>query len=295
MGYNLQHAYPAARGVAACLPETNRQGKRCGLFPLWPVENRRTLPTFAKIGDLEKAMEDDRIARSRFDGVLNSQELAEARASGQPLAYCPLQQGWVHHAEDEDDTAPPLSWQMGQVQLFKQITGTPVHPKPQTLSLRVWVEDDLPVYRALMSDPSLWTWMLEERPARLDDDLARALIALSTEGTHHKVRVATLGGQPVGQVRLEYGATPETGELSYWIGAAHRGKGLGRQMVQRFLDRLAVRKPQINRITARVHPENLGSKRLLLACGFFPVDRATLGLAPRGRDAGVWDGFVLLR
>lgn len=239
--------------------------------------------------------QDDPILRDRFDGVLDAEELAAARASGKPLSYCPLQQGWVHHAEDEDDTAPPLSWQVGTLPLHKQVTGTPVYARPQTLTLRVWVEDDLAVYRALMSDPELWTYMLEDRPAALDDETARAMIALSTEGTHHKVRVASIGGQPVGQVRLEYGSRPETAELSYWMGAGHRGKGLGRQMVQRFLDRLAVRKPHITRITARVHPQNLASKRLLLACGFQPCDRATLALPPRGRDRGDWEGFVFTR
>ena len=241
---------------------------------------------------------DNWIARRRFDGVLDATELAEARATGVALAYCPLQQGWVHHtadAEDEDDTAAPLSWQVGHLRLHKQVAGTPVYARPETLALRVWVEDDLPVYQALMADPGLWTWMLEDRPARLDSDTAQAMIALSTEGTHHKVRVATLGGLPVGQVRLEYGATPETGEVSYWIGAAHRGKGLGRQMVQRFLDRLAVRKPHVTRITARVHPENHASQRLLLACGFRARDRSALGLAPRGRDRGDWQGFVFTR
>lgn len=239
--------------------------------------------------------QDDRGARSRFDGVLDAEELAEARASGKALAYCPMQQGWVHHHEDDDDIASPLSWQGGRLPLHKQVAGTPVYARPEALTLRVWVEDDLPVYKALIEDPGLWTWMLEDRPARLDDDTARALIALSTEGTHHKVRVASLGGRPVGQVRLEYGATPETGELSYWIGAGQRGKGHGRQMVQRFLDRLAARKPHITRITARVHPENLASRRLLLSCGFAPCDRATLALPPRGRDRGDWDGFVFTR
>ncbi len=238
---------------------------------------------------------DDRLARRRFDGVLSARELAEARALGRPLAYCPLQQGWVHLAEEEDDPAPPLSWQVGQARLYKRIAGTPIYAKPEALALRVWVEDDLPVYKALLGDPGLWTWMLEDRPARLDDDTGRALIALSTEGTHHKVRVATLGGHPVGQVRLEYGARPETGELSYWIGAAHRGQGLGKQMVLRFLDRLAARKPQITTIMARVHPENISSQRLLLACGFSPCDRATLALPPRGRDRGDWQGFILRR
>ncbi|NHB76790.1 GNAT family N-acetyltransferase [Rhodobacter calidifons] len=239
------------------------------------------------------ARQDDTILRKRFDGVLDAAELARARAAGTELAYCPLQQGWVPLAADEEgDLAPPLSWHVGRLPLFKQVPGRPVHPRPESLTLRVWVEDDLPIYRALLCDPSLWTWMLEDRPARLDDDTCRALIALSTEGTHHKVRVATLGGRPVGQVRLEYGADPAAGELSYWLGAAARGRGLGRQMVRRFLDRLAVQQPGIRRITARVHPGNRASVRLLEACGFRACDRAELGLAPRGRDDGSWLGFL---
>jgi len=240
--------------------------------------------------------ETDPPRRSRFAGVLDPAELAEARAMGLPLAYCPLQQGWVPDtAADEDEAAAPLSWQIGAQRLYKQVAGTPVYPRAPALGLRVWVEDDLPAYRTLMSDPTLWTHMLEERPARLDDDTLRDLIALSTEGTHHKVRVATLGGLPVGQVRLEYGSAADRAELSYWLGSAHRGQGLGRRMVLRFLDRLAQRKPQITRIAARVHPANLASKRLLLACGFAPADRASLGLAPRGRDLGDWEGFLLSR
>ncbi len=211
----------------------------------------------------------DNSLRKRFDGVLDARQLEEARAAGADLAYCPLQLGWVHHeAEDDEDLAAPLFWQMGAIPLHKQMDGTPVYRKDPSLTLRVWVEDDLAVYRALLSDPELWTHMLEERPARLDDDTLRALIALSTEGTHHKVRVACLGGQPVGQVRLEYGADPATAELSYWVAQAARGQGIGRQMVTRFLDRLAMRKPQITRIIARVHPDNRASQRLLLACGF---------------------------
>lgn len=231
--------------------------------------------------------------RKRFDGVLTGPELALARAADMELAYCPLQQGWVALGAAEDgETAPTLSWHVGRIPLFKQLPGRPVHSRPEGLTLRVWVEDDLPAYRALLSDPSLWTWMLEAGPDRLDDDTCRGLIALSTESAHHKVRVATLAGQPVGQVRLEYGAVPGTGELSYWLGAPARGKGLGRQMVARFLDRLAARRPDIRRITARVHPENRASIKLLLACGFSPCDRATLGLAPRGRDDGSWLGFL---
>lgn len=240
---------------------------------------------------------DDVVLRARFDGVLDPKELADARASGAELAYCPLQLGWVPLAveEDEEEGAAPLSWQVGTTRLHKQIDGTPVYPFSPTLALRVWVEDDLAVYRAYLSDPSLWTYALEDRPLRLDDETLLGLIALSTEGTHHKVRVASVGGQPVGQVRLEYGTNPTEGELSYWLGASARGQGLGRRMVQRFLDRLAVRKPHITRIAARVHPQNHASRRLLLACGFAPCSRAELALAPRGRDDGSWDGFVFGR
>lgn len=234
--------------------------------------------------------------RQRFDGTLDERELATARENGQPLAYCTVQQGWVPLSADEDELmAPPLSWHAGSAPLHKRAFGTPVYPVARPIGLRVWVEDDLPVYGALLRDPSLWTYMLEAPPGQLDDDLLRGLIALSTDGEHHIVRAAVHDGHPVGQVRLEFGADRRTGELSYWLGKPARGQGLGLRMVQRFLQTLDARYPDLARITARVHPDNMASRRLLVASGFVECGRDQLGLAPRGQDRGGWLGFQRLR
>jgi RimJ/RimL family protein N-acetyltransferase len=234
--------------------------------------------------------------RQRFDGVLDERELALARETGQPLAYCTVQQGWVPLSADEDEpVAPPLSWHAGTAPLHKRAFGTPVYPVARQIGLRVWVEDDLPHYGAMLRDADLWTYMLEAAPGRLDDDLLRGLIALSTDGDHHMVRAVISDGHPIGQVRLEFGADRTTGEISYWLGKTARGKGLGTQMVQRFLQTLDARHPDLGRVTARVHPLNQASQRLLLACGFARCDRGQLGLAPRGQDRGDWTGFLRLR
>jgi RimJ/RimL family protein N-acetyltransferase len=234
--------------------------------------------------------------RHRFDGVLDDRELAEARAKGQPLAYCTIQQGWVPlGAEEDEPVATPLSWHAGAAPMHKRAFGTPVYPVARPFGLRVWVEDDLPAYGAMLRDAALWTYMLERAPAALDDGLLAGLIALSTEGDHHIVRAAVHDGHPVGQVRLEFGPDRTTGELSYWLGKPAQGQGLGRQMVARFLQSLDARQPDLRHIAARVHPDNIASQRLLAACGFSVCARDELGLAPRGQDSGSWIGYLRIR
>ena len=44
----------------------------------------------------------DLMSRKRFDGVLTGRELEIARAAGLDLAYCPLQQGWVVVAVEDE-------------------------------------------------------------------------------------------------------------------------------------------------------------------------------------------------
>jgi RimJ/RimL family protein N-acetyltransferase len=234
--------------------------------------------------------------RLRFDGVLDAGQVERARKTGHALAYCPLQLGWVPlDSADDEDALAPLSWQVGTIALHKKVYGTGVYPMKATLSLRVWVADDLPVYMALLSDPTLWRFMPEEAPQVIDAALSEALIAVSSEATHHLVRAVAEGGQPIGQVRLEYLPDRRSGEVSYWLGAKWRGRGLGRLAVEKFVGQCFGREPGLQRIFARVHPENTASHRLLLGAGFTSSDRAALGVGPRGRDRGDWGVFVLDR
>jgi RimJ/RimL family protein N-acetyltransferase len=218
--------------------------------------------------------------RQRFDGVLQAAELSEANALGLPVGYDPLQLGWVLlSALDDDDMAPSLSWHAGvAAPPIKQVQGTQVYPRTDAFGFRLWVEDDLPKYRAMICDPDLWRYLPEPAPDRLTDDDLRALIELSEQGVHHLVRAVLHGGAPIGQVRLEFSPDHHSAELSYWLSKMARGKGFGRHAVAVFLAQTLPRHPDLRRLTARVHPENLASERLLLNCGFVPCDSDTLPL-----------------
>jgi RimJ/RimL family protein N-acetyltransferase len=231
----------------------------------------------------------------RFEGVLTPQEQAAAREQGLVLAYDPVQIGWVVAGQSEEDLPEaPLSWRLGGdgAALVKRIAGTPVYPVPAGLAFRLWTEGDLDVYRAVLADPDLWRFMPEPPPPGLSDDDLRALIALSGEAPHHRVRAVIHGGGPIGQVRLELAPCGTMAEISYWLSPQARGRGIGRAAVRQFLDRMLPRLPGLRRLTARVHPDNAASARLLAACGFTASDRSATGLGPRGRDSGDWPVFI---
>lgn len=217
------------------------------------------------------------------DGVLHAAELAHARAQGVALAYDPIRIGWVPaHAETRPAHAP-LSWSAGMDDLADL-------PDPG-IAFRPWTDADLPIYRAMMGDPQMWRHMPEAAPDALTDEVLLTLIALSAEAPHHRVDAIVQDGVPAGQVRLEFSPDGRSAELSYWLGPAARGKGLGRRAVRQWLARTLPDLPAIRTLVARVHPENAGSARLLATCGFSPADRAASGLGPRGRDDGSWPVF----
>ena len=183
---------------------------------------------------------------------------------------------------------------------MKRQPGTPTYPKTpappaSAAPFRPWLDSDLPLYGQFLRDASLWHFMPEPPPARLEEADLRALIALSADGPHHHVRAALQAGQPVGQMRLEFLPGARRAELSYWLGAPHRGQGLGRGLVARFLDQALAEMPGLDLIFARVHPDNAASARLLRGCGFAPAPRALTGLAARGRDSGDWPCFARSR
>ena len=141
------------------------------------------------------------------------------------------------------------------------------------LALRPWARADLPAFRALLDDPAVWSHLPEAYPDPLDDAAAATLIDLANRLDTHLVRAVICDGQPVGQLRLEL--TPLQGgrgfaELSYWLGRAHWGQGLGTAMVSGATARSFARMPQLLRLVAKVRPENPASARALEHAGFRP-------------------------
>lgn len=158
----------------------------------------------------------------------------------------------------------------------KRITPAATAPAPPealraALAFRPWHSADAPAYQQMLDDPDLWRFMHEDYPDPMTLDLASELIALSQEAGHHLVRAVLWQGQPVGQVRLQWASgptPPASGEISYWLGRAHWGKGLAAPVVGLFADQCLRAYPALSRIEARIHQDNTPSLRLVERLGF---------------------------
>ncbi|GEM_PF-1304150 len=146
--------------------------------------------------------------------------------------------------------------------------------------LRPWRESDAPRFRALLDDAEVWRHLPEDPPASFDERLARDLIQVSNEGTHHEVRAVEFEGELVGQARLlfagRFNAIDAGGidaEISYWFGRHYWGRGLARRVIP-LVTLLAFRKRPLASIFARVEEANVASRRALERAGY--VDEGDL-------------------
>jgi RimJ/RimL family protein N-acetyltransferase len=211
--------------------------------------------------------------RPRSAGVLTSKELAFCRANGNMVSYDPVQIGWVLSTA-EDDIDPHLydnraGWP--KVVRGHVATAPQIKLRDRQYQLRAWSDSDVADFVALLDDPDVWTWLPEAYPAPLTADIAAALIELSNSSNHHKVRAVICNTKIVGQVRLQYDVDPEdttVAEISYWLGRAHWGKGIGYDMVRMFTSSCLAENPNILSIIARVHKDNVGSRRILEKTGY---------------------------
>lgn len=207
-------------------------------------------------------------AGARSAGVLSEAERLRLRALGIALAYDPVQVGWVRLDgvddlapldTDGDEVGPPrpgrsAAWR-GRLEGLKA-----------AYRLRPWREDDVGTFVALLDDPEVWRHLPETYPAPLTEDLARDLIRLSDASEHHDVFAVEWGGGVIGQVRLAFDVASRDrreGEISYWLGRSHWGRGLGGDLVALFTHESFRRRPDLGTIVARVHEENRASARVL--------------------------------
>lgn len=220
------------------------------------VESRGTEPT-------------NLASRHRWDGPLSKDQLAQARQKGVPLSYDPAQNGWVPSAiqDAHDDPDLPI-WAC----LLRSV-------------LRPWEDSDLDLFHALLDDPALWEYMVEDVPKPFTKAVAADLLTISNAGAHHEVRAISTSLGPVGQVRMLWfgpGLQPEEAEISYWLGRSFRGRGWATDAVRQAVTAAFQSRPGLRRVVAYVHPDNMGSARVLKRAGFEHSD-------PRVSDG--WLGF----
>ncbi len=160
------------------------------------------------------------------------------------------------------------------------------------LSLRAWMPADLADFRALLDDPQVWQYLPEPYPDPFNDATARTLIIAANTMPGSIVRAVLQAGRPIGQLRLQWLADQprREAEISYWLGRAHWGKGLGSTLVAGAMARAFHNDPALLRLTARVHPDNPASARLLQKAGF-----RELAAPPEGHEGSAWRWFALRR
>ncbi len=196
----------------------------------------------------------------RSHGPVSTQELSNSGTSGLRLEFDPIQNGWIRAdaVDDFDHGARRAGW--------------PVYCKTSQVTLRAWTLGDAAIFRQLLDNPRLWTHLPNGYPGPITEEGARDLISLSLDRTLHTVQAICMGGQPIGQVRLEF--ADQDAELSYWLGEPFWGKGLGRKAVSMFVQACFQKDPSLDHMIARVKPANTGSLRILDKVGFIPEGRS---------------------
>jgi len=130
------------------------------------------------------------------------------------------------------------------------------------LQLREVVEDDLASFFDFQLDPDA-NYMAAVTARDPTDRAAftahwKKIMANPT----NIIRTIVCDGQVVGSVSsYEESGKPE---VTYWIGRAYWGKGIGTRALTAFLAQVNTTRP----IYARVARDNLGSRRILEKCGF---------------------------
>lgn len=203
------------------------------------------------------------LRRPRWSGPLDSAELEYSRRHSIALAYDPVQIGWVLAGSPETadvqgrTTVPPGSADSA--------------PTRVQCTLRPWRTDDIAAFRALLDNPRVWEFLPEPYPAPLTDEVVRGLIELSNGAEHHEVRAIEVDGEAVGQVRLAFdpgGDDRSEGEISYWLGEPHWGRGIGSQVVSLYTAACFRSRPDLESVVARVHGRNAASARVLEKAGY---------------------------
>jgi len=233
-------------------------------------------------------------ANMRLAPALRSRGPVPAGA-GDERVFDPVQIGWLGAETHDDldlDNADPLA---------------PVADSLAALglTLRPWRHHDAARMRTLLDDQAVWEHLPESFPSPLCAETVHQMIVAANMLDHHQVRAVIQSAQPIGQIRLEYGpCAPGAGvtdglplpptlrpeaEISYWLGRARWGKGLGRALVAGTVARAFANAPGLLRLIAKVRPENAASRRILKGAGFSRI------APPAGRGFPDWDWFGLRR
>lgn len=137
--------------------------------------------------------------------------------------------------------------------------------RDEVVTLRSWEGEDAPWYVACVRDPEVQRFTTDP-PTLTAEDVATAIAAL----VGHPERVAYLiadaaSGRRLGNIALSH--ADGIGELSYWVAADARGRGVATHAVQ-LLTAAAFRHLELGELRLWTHAENTASRRVAERAGF---------------------------
>lgn len=206
-----------------------------------------------------------RLDRMRSDGILSPDELAYCRSEDIPVAYDPMQCGWVL-AEVTDDLYPNEVLDRAHPRTPRARPDVALH-----LHMRPWQRSDAARLTRLLDDPLMWATMPEPYPDPLTRDMAASLIDIANHGDHHSVQAVLFDDLPIGQVRVLHSPARQSlgfAEISYWIGRDYWGQGFASAAVSAFVKQTLAEDRALVGLVAQVQPGNLASMRVLEKAGF---------------------------
>ena len=147
-------------------------------------------------------------------------------------------------------------------------------------SFRPWTLADLPVYAELLRNPRVWRYLPEEYPEPFTDETARGLMEVGLFGFLHETVAVERAGRPIGQCLFR----PDTersgvraGEVAYWLGEDHWGKGYMSRILPLFTAR-CFRTHPVDVMYAWIREDHRASRRVAERAGYrrdtFPPERA---------------------
>lgn len=202
----------------------------------------------------------------------------DARGNHRRRAWDPVRQAWI--ALDEADA---LDLHLHEIARAAGVEASADVILSPPYRMRPWRADEAETLSALLGDRAIWDHLPESFPGELTPALAAELIAIGHADPLQEVMAVERDGVPVGQVRLLFDrAREEEAELSYWLARRAWGRGWGSAMVAAYVAASFARHPALTRLTAKVHPGNPASARILEKAGFAAAGSAPLPSAPEG-------------
>ncbi|MCG8673396.1 MAG: GNAT family N-acetyltransferase [Pseudomonadales bacterium] len=112
-------------------------------------------------------------------------------------------------------------------------------PQDESLSYRSWQDEDADIYRHIMSNPSVWTFLPDNMPSQWDETIAKDMIAAANFNKQHAVEAIERQGDIIGQMRLIFDNYTQvrSAELTYILAEENWGKGLMSKILPDYVSR----------------------------------------------------------